>query len=133
MKEHFHSKLYATEKYDPSLRKQYSVKRLLKFTAKMVSFETIIWVFSLLYLIFIHTPGDVSFTLCPLKNLGFEFCPGCGLGNSISYIFHGEFSQSFVSHPLGLFAFLVLCFRIMVITKNNWSNYGKHITINALS
>jgi hypothetical protein len=92
-----------------------------------------IWLASLLYLIFIHTPGKIGFTLCPLNNLNLDFCPGCGLGNSISHIFQGEIYNSLIAHPLGIFALVVIIIRIIKITKQNWSHYGKHITVNALS
>lgn len=108
------------------------IKGAYQFFIHIINVEGIIWVGSLFYLIFINTPGKASFTLCPLKNLGFDFCPGCGLGNSISLIFRGEFSESFISHPLGLFVFIFLLIRIIKITKHNWSIYGKHITTNAL-
>jgi Protein of unknown function (DUF2752) len=106
-------------------------KFLLSF--KIVGFEAAIWVGALLFLAFVHNPGSSHFTICPIKNLGFDFCPGCGLGNSVSYIFHGDIYNSFLSHPLGLLALIVLFIRIIQLIKNNWSNYGKYFTTNALS
>jgi len=99
----------------------------------IVGFEASIWIAALLYLALIHIPGNTHFTICPIKNLGFDFCPGCGLGNSVSYFFHGDFYRSFTAHPLGIFAVVVLLFRIVFLIKNNWSYYGKHFTTNALS
>lgn len=90
----------------------------------LVGFEASVWILGLSYLILIHTPGETHLTICPLSNLGFEFCPGCGLGNSISYIFHGDFSSSINSHPLGIFALIVLTLRIITIIKNNWRRYA---------
>jgi hypothetical protein len=100
---------------------------------KIIGLETAIWIGVLLYLAFLHSSGATHFTICPIKNLGLDFCPGCGLGNSISLIFQGEIYNSFLSHPLGLLALTVLIIRIIQLIKNNWSNYGKHITTNALS
>jgi putative copper export protein len=100
---------------------------------RIIGLEAAIWIGALLYLAFVHTPGETHFTICPINNLGFDFCPGCGLGNSISLIFQGEIYNSFLSHPLGLLALTVLIIRIIQLIKNNWSNYGKHITTNALS
>ncbi|GBD88617.1 hypothetical protein BMS3Abin03_02555 [bacterium BMS3Abin03] len=99
---------------------------------KTIGFEAAVWITGLAYLAFIHIPGDTHFTICPIKNLGFDFCPGCGLGNSISYIFRGDIYNSFLTHPLGLFALVVLSYRIIYLIKNNWSRYGKHISTNAL-
>ena len=67
------------------------------------------------------------FTLCPLANLGFEgWCPGCGLGRSISHIFHGEFSESFKQHWFGFPALAIISYRIIVLI-NNITKY-KHTT-----
>ena len=90
----------------------------------LVGFEALVWIFGLAYLLFIHNPGESHFTICPLANLGFEFCPGCGLGNSISYLFKGDIISSFQSHPLGIFALIVLTLRIINIIKNNWRRYA---------
>jgi hypothetical protein len=90
----------------------------------LVGFEASAWIMGLAYLILIHTPGETHFTICPLSNLGFEFCPGCGLGNSISYIFKGDIIASFHSHPLGIFAFLIITLRVITIIKNNRRIYA---------
>ena len=100
---------------------------------KIIGLEAAIWIGALFYLAFVHTPAGTHFTICPINNLGLDFCPGCGLGNSISLIFQGDIYKSFFSHPLGLLALTVLIIRIIQLIKNNWSNYGKHITTNALS
>ena len=105
----------------------------LSLFPKIIGLEAAIWIGTLLYLAFLHTPGETHFVICPINNLGFDFCPGCGLGNSISFIFQGKIYNSFLSHLLGLLALTVLIIRIIQLIKNNWSNYGKHITTNALS
>jgi hypothetical protein len=59
------------------------------------------------------TPGcDPHYSFCVFKFLGLKFCPGCGLGHSISYLFHGDIPASFSAHPLGIFAVIVLMCRI---------------------
>jgi len=100
---------------------------------RIIGLEAAIWIGALFYLAFGDTPAGTHFTICPINNLGFDFCPGCGLGNSISLIFQGDIYESFLSHPLGLLALTVLIIRIIQLIKNNWRNYGKHITTNALS
>jgi len=97
------------------------------------SFEAAIWVGGLFFLAFINNPADVHFTICPLTNLGLNICPGCGLGNSISYLFRGDLIASFHSHPFGLFALIILLTRIIHLLKFNWRSNGKYITTNALS
>jgi hypothetical protein len=98
-----------------------------------IRFEAGIWITGLFFLVFINNPADVHFTVCPIGNLGLDFCPGCGLGNSISYLFRGDVIGSFNSHPLGLFALIVLLIRIIHLLKFNRSRNGKYITTDALS
>lgn len=91
---------------------------------RVIGFEASVWISGLVSLLLIHSPGETHFTICPLANLGFEFCPGCGLGNSISYIFNGDIISSIHSHPLGIFALIILTIRIITIIKNNWRRYA---------
>lgn len=79
--------------------------------------ELIFWLIALLGLAFTN-PADAHFTLCPIKNLGFSFCPGCGLGHAISYLLHGDIKQSIEHHPLGIFALIVIIQRIFSLIKN---------------
>jgi hypothetical protein len=94
------------------------MKTLLKFPL-----EALIWFFGLITLALI-SPDAGHFTICPLSNLGFDFCPGCGLGHSISLLFRGEFAKSFAAHPLGIFAVIILTYRIIHLTKNYLKLYG---------
>lgn len=91
---------------------------------KIVGFEASVWLLGLFYLALIYSPSETHFTICPLANLGLDFCPGCGLGHSISYLFRGDFTSSFHSHPLGIFALIIIAFRIITIIKNNWRRYA---------
>ncbi len=74
--------------------------------------EALIWILGLAALAFYDPVNDTHFSLCPLDNLGFSFCPGCGLGRSISHLFRGDFILSFNTHPLGIFAVLILLHRV---------------------
>jgi hypothetical protein len=79
--------------------------------------EAFIWVAALIFLA-VSDPGIHHYTLCPIDNLGFHYCPGCGLGRSIGYFFQGEFQASFFTHPLGIPAVFLLVFRsLKVILK----------------
>jgi hypothetical protein len=89
-----------------------------------VGLEATVWTIGLVFLILIHNPAETHFTICPLANLGIDFCPGCGLGNSISYLFRGDFTSSIHSHPLGIFAIIIITFRIISIIKNNRRRYA---------
>jgi hypothetical protein len=73
-------------------------------------------------------PGtDIHYSFCFFKFIGIKFCPGCGLGHSISFLFHGNLAASFSAHPLGIFAVIIILFRIYQLsflyifskTKNN--------------
>lgn len=51
-------------------------------------------------------------SLCVFSLLGFEHCPGCGIGHSMHYALHLQFSLSFHHHPLGIFGVLVIFNRL---------------------
>jgi hypothetical protein len=88
--------------------------------------EAIIWFIGLAALA-LYNPGlENHFTICPFHHLGFEFCPGCGLGRSISLFFHGEIIQSLKAHPLGIFAVIVLSFRIFNLSKLYLKSHGQN-------
>jgi hypothetical protein len=90
---------------------------------RRIPFEALLWITGLLLLAFADT--DSHFTICPLKNAGFDFCPGCGLGKSVTFIFRGQIAASFQAHPLGLFALFILSFRIINLLKQYIQHYGK--------
>ena len=92
------------------------------FAFLRVNLEAFIWLAALVSFIF-HDPSSVHYTLCPLHNLGIDFCPGCGLGHAISYFFHGDIVRSFEAHPLGIFAVALLSYRIFSIFRKNYINY----------
>ncbi|OCX50510.1 hypothetical protein BEL04_22295 [Mucilaginibacter sp. PPCGB 2223] len=76
------------------------------------NFELIFWVAALLCLSLASPSSNTHFTLCPLKLMGFGWCPGCGLGHSIIYLFHGQVSASLHAHWLGIPAVVVIFYRI---------------------
>ena len=86
---------------------------------KKVNVELVIWIGALVLLAFTN-PAEHNFTLCPFNNLGFKYCPGCGLGRSIAYLFRGDFIRSFQMHPLGIFAVGVIGFRIYQIINKQY-------------
>ena len=94
--------------------------------------ESLFWLSALLYLAVInpYEPRHISFCLFSLA--GIENCPGCGLGKSISMIFHGNFIDSFNSHPLGLPALILISQRIfkLVINTINKKNTKQMEVVN---
>jgi hypothetical protein len=103
----------------------------LSVAGKVVGVEAFIWITALIFLALLEPAETIHFTLCPFSAIGIDFCPGCGLGRSVSYILHGEFTNSLSVHPLGIFALIVLTTRVISLIKINWSNYGKRFSINA--
>ncbi|UJP67112.1 DUF2752 domain-containing protein [Mongoliitalea daihaiensis] len=81
--------------------------------------ELIFWIGALIGILFIDPYGPNHFTLCPLDNLGFDWCPGCGLGRSMSLLTKGDFKASWSMHPLAMFAFVVIVLRIIQLIRNN--------------
>lgn len=95
----------------------------LKDIFKIISLEAMLWTIALLYLLFINPYQTQEFTFCPFHNLGIEYCPGCGLGRSISFLYHGDFIHSLKTHPLGIAAFIVILFRIIQLTRQSIKNF----------
>jgi len=95
---------------------------------KSFPLELVFWVTALVLLATANTHQH-HFTLCPLANLGFEqWCPGCGLGRSISYIFHGKFAESFSAHWFGFPALIIIGYRIFALIK--YITNKKYSTLN---
>jgi len=65
---------------------------------KHLNLELFVWVSGLTYLALTDPGSGSHFSFCILERLGISWCPGCGLGRSISYIFHGDLSSSVVTH-----------------------------------
>jgi len=67
-------------------------------------------------------PVEQHFTLCPLNNLGFEYCPGCGIGRSIHFAMWFDYASSFAAHPVGILALVVIVYRIIKLIFNPLKN-----------
>jgi hypothetical protein len=78
-------------------------------------FELAIWVAALAWLAFTDPAGPAHFSLCPLKAMGITWCPGCGLGHSISWLFRGNVHNSFRAHWLGIPALCIIVYRIYTL------------------
>jgi hypothetical protein len=94
---------------------------------KKLPFELIVWSGALLFLAFTETSVSSHSSLCPLDNLGFSWCPGCGLGRSIRYILHGDFILSFSQHWFGIPALTILLYRIIQLLNNFLLNLDKTV------
>ncbi len=94
-----------------------------------INLEAVIWSAGLLFLAFNNPVSNHHFTICPIKNLGFSFCPGCGLGESISHLFRFQIMESFSAHPLGIFAFITLSYRIIFLLRKSYRNYQNDFSL----
>jgi len=90
--------------------------------------ELVFWI-SALFLLATAAPHaeleDAHFSLCPLAYMGFSWCPGCGLGRSITQLLHGDLVASFKLHSLGLPALLLIVYRIFTLSRMEWAKYKK--------
>jgi hypothetical protein len=84
---------------------------------KRVPVELLFWVGALTLLFLLDPKGPQSLDLCLFRFIGFDSCPGCGLGRSISFLMHGEPMLSLSAHVLGPFAFVVISSRVFTLTK----------------
>ena len=92
-------------------------------------FELIFWIIAIGTLAIMPPSFNPHYSFCLFKMIGINFCPGCGLGHSISHLFHGNFEASFLAHPLGAFAILIIALRIyklvqLHIFQNKNSSYA---------
>jgi len=74
-------------------------------------------------------PQEEHYSLCLFHHMGLPFCPGCGIGHSISYFFHGRMIDSFHAHPLGFLAVIIIFFRIIqlsILKKSNPYKISNH-------
>ncbi|WP_199137919.1 DUF2752 domain-containing protein [Pedobacter sp. ASV12] len=78
--------------------------------------ELLFWVLALV-LLATANPHEHHFSLCPLANLGITWCPGCGLGRSITALFHGDVNASLAQHWFGIPALLLIGYRIYQLSK----------------
>lgn len=106
--------------------------RLWQFIYWQVGLEVIFWTSGLAYLA-IHNPWMVSsFSFCPLESIGFHYCPGCGLGRSISFFIHGAVSRSFETHILGIPAAVLVVHRTINLLVDVFRRRAgsRHLIIN---
>jgi len=67
-----------------------------------------------------HHLQEHHFTFCPLANMGIDWCPGCGLGRSVTQLFHWNLKESFKMHWFGVPATLIIMYRIVVLGRNQF-------------
>lgn len=91
-----------------------------KYTFKKKHLEGWFWIIAIGALALINPLTEGHGTLCVARNLNFGFCPGCGLGHSIAWLFRGNIIESFRAHPLGLPAMVILMTRSYQLLKDGF-------------
>jgi len=100
----------------------------ITYNFKKSHFEAWFWLIAIALLAFFN-PNSEHASLCIAKNINFGFCPGCGLGHSIAWLFRGQFVCSLQAHPLGIFAVIILIYRSLSLLKNDFSIRKKNTII----
>jgi hypothetical protein len=88
-------------------------------------FELTFWIAALIALGCSNPAQAGQYTLCPLRLMGFKWCPGCGIGHSIAWLLHGDIRNSFHAHWLGIPALVGIVYRIGVLIKDNVINRNR--------
>ncbi|RAJ01603.1 uncharacterized protein DUF2752 [Chitinophaga skermanii] len=78
--------------------------------------ELCLWVFGIAALA-ITDPYTEGMSLCLAKFIGLPWCPGCGFGHAIGFIFRGEIALSIQAHPLGIPLLAILLYRIFQLSN----------------
>ena len=68
-------------------------------------------------------PATAGSSFCVFDLAGIEFCPGDGLGHSISYTFRGNLKSAFEANFAGPFAVIILSLRILQVWINLFQNH----------
>ena len=80
--------------------------------------ELVVWLGGLTYLALLDPLASQDpITLCVSRLAGLGPCPGCGLGESVSLLLHGDLAGSLRVHILGPFALAVISFRIVTLIR----------------
>lgn len=88
---------------------------------RKVPMEAWIWVVALIGVLFIDPHGgEEHFSLCLFSQLGFSWCPGCGLGRSMALFLSGDLSGAFHMHWLGIPAFFLLLHRTIHLFRKSF-------------
>nr|MBN2278300.1 DUF2752 domain-containing protein [candidate division Zixibacteria bacterium] len=87
--------------------------------------EIFCWLALLAAAAFIDPVAEGHSSFCLFKNLGWAWCPGCGLGRSIAFLYHGELLLSLKTHPLGIITVGVIIYRIIYLLRRKlWLSAG---------
>ena len=87
---------------------------------RQLPLELIFWIAALVLLGW-NASTDMGtqahFTVCPLANLGFSWCPGCGIGRAIGHLLNGHIEKSIAQHWFGIPALMIISYRIIGLIR----------------
>jgi uncharacterized protein DUF2752 len=96
----------------------------------MKYFAQVAWVLALGFLYFMDVEST-SASLCVFKSVGFNSCPGCGIGHAIHHALHFDLVQSIKEHILGIPATLGILYMIIEpfisLKKSNNNGSKRHV------
>ncbi|WP_345105053.1 DUF2752 domain-containing protein [Mucilaginibacter panaciglaebae] len=75
--------------------------------------ELLFWIAAIIALAVADPSSKSQYTLCPFKLMGITWCPGCGIGHAISWLLHGNLTNSWHAHWLGVPALAMIGYRIV--------------------
>lgn len=96
-------------------------------TLNRIPLELLFWIAALVLLGMAEPQGHHQahhFTLCPLAGMGLDWCPGCGIGRSLTQLLHGNIAESIEHHWFGIPALLIISYRIGVLISARFLNMG---------
>ena len=70
--------------------------------------EATLWIVGIMLVVIPDPSLERTWTLCIFDWIGLSFCPGCGLGHAVAYLFRGELMLSLQAHLLGIPVVVVL-------------------------
>ncbi|ACU58148.1 hypothetical protein Cpin_0650 [Chitinophaga pinensis DSM 2588] len=97
----------------------------IKAYIQRLNFELFVWPTALILLYIMDPHNNNGPGFCVFKRIGVPWCPGCGLGHSISFLLHGEWKAAFQSHFLGPFALLILVYRTIQLGRLQWQSFAE--------
>jgi hypothetical protein len=87
-----------------------------------INIELIFFVSGMIYLALLDPWEAEHYHFCLIKIFNIGYCPGCGLGRSISFLLHGRLLASIYEHPLGIVGMAVIISRIYEIIIKQHKN-----------
>lgn len=90
-------------------------------------FEWVALATGIILLAFMNPYVEQSASWCLFEWVGIPFCPGEGLGHSISFIFRGEIYKAMEANIIGVFALPVILGRIGVLITRNFQLNNKPV------